>query len=172
MSAHLVRHPWKNKSQGGYTMKPAVYVVISIFFLVAGVIFLSATCDSSGGESGTLTVGLNGIPSGADGHLLLIGAFEDGVDAMIAPLLAAGSIEIGTETSTVMQDPTTSAVITLDAGDYDLYMWIDMNDNLETVQEPEQNIDMTHTSFPFDATIDGDTIITVLSSAFELFPGF
>jgi hypothetical protein len=58
MLAHLVRRPWKNKSNGDYNMKPVVYVAISIFFLVAGVIFMSATCESNNiyGRRGDLEI--------------------------------------------------------------------------------------------------------------------
>ena len=154
-------------------MKTRTYTWLTIFLLVAAVIFISASCDN-GGSSGTLTVVLSGIPAGSDGHLLLIGVYADGADPWTAPMLGMSDLDIGTETSKVVEDPTTRDIATFDPGDYDLYMWIDMNDNLETVQEPEQDIDLVYKDFPVpvDVTINGDITVTVLSSDFELSPGF
>jgi len=153
-------------------MRLRICVLFSIFLLAAAAIFIFASCDN-GASSGTLTVGLTGIPSGADGHMLYMGLYEGDADPMSASLLGIGGIEIGVDNSDVLVDPITEAVVTYDPGDYDLYLWIDMNDNLNLgTEEPEQGIDMSHTSFPFDVTIDGDTTVTVIASAFELYPGF
>jgi hypothetical protein len=59
-----------------------------------------------------------------------------------------------------------------DPGDYDLYLWIDMNDKFDTVTAPEQGTDMSHISFPLSVTIDGDTTLNLAAVGFELFPGF
>jgi hypothetical protein len=131
---------------------------------------MSSTCDS-GPSSGTLTVAITGVPSGADGKDLLMGLYVSGAVPASSSLIAYGGILLGTDFSGVMQDPVTDEDIVLDGGDYDLYMWIDMNDNVDIVQEPEQGTDMSHVTFPFPVSIDGDTTVTVTSNNFEIFPG-
>jgi len=142
--------------------------VIVVLILVFGLL----ACGNGGASSGTLTVGITGFPPGADGKMLFMGLYEGGADPFSASLLAVGEIELGIEESEVMRDPITNENIVLDPGHYDLYLWIDMNDNMDTVQEPEKDIDMTHVSFPFPVTIDGDITVTLTANAFELFPGW
>jgi hypothetical protein len=152
-------------------MRPRNYVLFSVFLLVAGLIFISATCDS-GPSSGTLTVGITGNPPGTDNKILHMGLFEGNADPLSASILAVGDIELSVEFSEVMKDPVTSVNVELDGGNYDLYAWIDMNDNIDTVQEPEQGIDMSYVTFPFPVSIDGDTTVNLTSNNFEIFPGF
>jgi hypothetical protein len=141
--------------------------VIVVLILVFGLL----ACGNGGASSGTLTVVITGTPPGADGKGLYMGLYKRDADPSSASLLAVGDILLGTEFSEVMKDSITGENIVFDPGHYDLYLWIDMNDNMDTVQGPEQNIDMTHISFPFPVTIDGDTTVTVTANAFELFPG-
>jgi hypothetical protein len=148
-------------------------LIPSVLFLLGG------NCDSSGdGDSngtlneGTLTVSIVGAPSGAVGKLLYMGLFESGADPITSSLLATGEILLSNEQeSHVMDHSVLDEKIILDGGAYDLYLWIDMNDNFDTVKEPEQSIDMTHKIYPFGVTINGDTTVTLLAAGFELFPG-
>jgi hypothetical protein len=98
--------------------------------------------------------------------------YTAGADPLSSSLLATGSILLGTEESVVIKDPLSDEDIVLDAGDYDLYLWIDTNDNIDTMQEPEQNIDLSHVSFPFKVTIDSNTTVLITENGFELFPGW
>jgi hypothetical protein len=137
-----------------------------VFFLLA--------CDNTGGaSSGTLTVSIAGAPSGADGKSLYIGMYEGGADPLTESIVGTGEILLsaGETVSDVIEESLTNET-SFDPGDYDLYLWIDMNDNFDTVTAPEQGTDMSHISFPLSVTIDGDTTLNLASVGFELFPGF
>jgi hypothetical protein len=135
-------------------------------------VFVLTTCDNTSGGGGTLTVEIAGCPSGAEDCKLYLQLYTAGADPMASSLMATGSILLGSEKSDVMVDPFTAEDIVLDAGDYDLYLWIDVNDDYDTLQEPEFNTDLSHASFPFRVTIDSDTTVLITENGFELFPGW
>jgi hypothetical protein len=144
---------------------------IALIFVV-----LQVACDNTGGGSGTLTVTMTGYPEGTEGHMIQLGLFIDGDDPFIEDNIASGDFELGFEDSTIMDDASMDDVaeidIVLDPGDYDLYAFIDVNDNIDIEGYPEESIDMTYTTFPIDVTVDGNTTVTLLPTNFELFTGF
>ena len=145
--------------------KAATCVGVMVVLMLVFVLF---ACDFIGGSSGTLTVEITGYPPGTRGNKLYMELYEGGAGHLFPSLLATGSILLGTEYSDVMEDPITSEYIVLDAGDYDLYLWIDMNDNIDTIQEPEKATDMTYKSFPLRVMINGDTTVVLTANNFEL----
>ena len=140
--------------------------------VVLMLVLVLITCDNTGGSGGTLSVGITGCPPGTENCNLYLELYNSGADPLSSSLLAIGSILLGTIESDVMEDPLSDEDIVLDAGDYDLYLWIDINDNIDTMQEPELGTDMSHVSFPFRVTIDSDTKVVITENGFELFPGW
>ena len=151
-------------------MKKAITLIGIIGVFIWG--FVLTTCDNTGGSVGTLTVEIAGCPSGAEACKLYLELYAAGADPLSSSLLATGSILLGTEESVVIKDPLSDEDIVLDAGEYDLYLWIDMNDNIDTVQEPELGTDMAHVSCPIRITIDRDTRLVITGNSIELFYGW
>lgn len=155
-------------------MKKALFAVGAIVVLIT--VFGLFACDNNGGgggSRGTLTVGIIGAPPETDDKVLHTGLYVRDADPLSASLLAVGDIVLGTDYSeVVMRDPITDETTVFEAGGYDLYTWIDMNDNFDTVQAPEVGIDMSYLKFPIPVTISGDHTIIVMANYFELFPGY
>ena len=113
-------------------MKPIVGVLFLTFLLVTGGNYISASWEN-GTISGTLTVEVSIYPTGTEGLVLYVALFPRGPIIGICADVASGELLIGTEASTVMGDPQTEDEIFLNLGAYSLYLWIDMNDTLDTV---------------------------------------
>ena len=142
--------------------------VIVVFILV----FALTMCDITDGSGGTLTVEIAGCPPGADDCKLYLQLYAAGADPLSSPLVASGIILLGSEVSDVMVDPDTAEDMVLVSGDYDLYIWIDTNDNNDSIQGPELNEDLAHVTFPFRIKIDGNTAVLITENGFELFSGW
>jgi hypothetical protein len=151
-------------------MKKAITLtgVIGAFILA----FTFTTCDIGGSSGGTLTIEIAGCPSGAEDCKLYVELYNAGSDPLSSSPLATGSILLNIEESDVMVDPLSDEDIALNAGEYDLYLWIDVNDNIGTVQQPETGVDMSHVSCPLRITIDRDTRVVITADSFRLFYGW
>lgn len=117
-----------------------------------------------GPEDGTLTVHLSDYTEGG-GHQSYIGLFiHDSDPTDMSNFVAMGGFEIiGGEGSGHLVPSNISGGqidpppwIGTGGEMYDLYFWVDLNDNFEFVQYPEEGIDDTALIFPIVVTVNGD----------------
>ena len=126
-------------------------------------------------EDGTLTVSLTDL-SAPDGTYVPIGVYPAGVDPVVDPfglIEAMGGLElIGGGGSSLMTEPNTETTWIGTGGvSYDVYIWVDMNGNLEFgAYEPEPGIDLQLVDFPVVVEINGDTTIEFTGSDFIVVP--
>lgn len=117
-----------------------------------------------GPEDGTVTVQLSDFPMGS-GHQSLIGLFYHNSDPTdMNNFVAMGGFEIVDGAGSDVLGPSDASggqenpPSWIGAGGemYDLYFWVDLNDNFDFVQYPEQGIDDTALVFPIVVTVDGN----------------
>jgi len=113
-------------------------------------------------EDGTLTVGLTAADA-IEGKDVLGGLVNAGANPAIDPILAGVDFSVssgsGSATMAIMAPPYDIWVGT-GGSSYDVYLWVDMNGNRDTVQYPESGVDMQLSTFPFTVVIDGDVTVT------------
>jgi len=154
-------------------------MVITAINIIPGLIgYIEITPDSEGSseEDGTLTISLTGI-SAPDGTFTPMGLFPEGADMSGDPMLlivAMGGdpgLMDGAVSSIMCVPNTQTPWIGTGGTSYDLYVWVDMNDNLELgVYMPESEIDLQLNEFPVTVEINGDTIVEFTGSDFVLTP--
>jgi hypothetical protein len=118
-------------------------------------------------EDGTVTVAFTEADV-TEGHDVLIGVYPAGSDPMSDPfglLVAHGGIELvsgaGSTTLTEMGDGPQPVWYGAGGASYDVYIWVDMNENLETgVWWQEPGIDLQLSTFPVTVTISGDVYLS------------
>ncbi len=164
----------------GEEVKATEYATFKIRAMVITVINITPGCigviDFAGedGDDGTLTVSVTEIPAPED-YAVLAGVFEAGVDPFPDPMsliLAEGHI--------LLADGAGSDILTMPGSEdpwigtggdsYDVYVWVDMNDNLEEVIYPEPGIDLQLATYPLTVDIDGDMTLEFTGSDFVLTP--
>jgi len=150
-------------------------MLITVIEIVPGCV---GTIEMPGGgeppqmEDGRIFVHLNGmlVP---DDTTVPIGVFPAGIDPSQDPMgtMAAmgGSEIIGGEMFSTMTEPDTPIVWFGTGGEYyDVYIWIDMNNNLDEVMFPEPDEDLQAIVFPVTVQIDGDVTLEFDYDDFEV----
>jgi hypothetical protein len=104
---------------------------------------------------------------------VLGGLFDADADPLSDPLLAVVDFTVsgggGSDTMSGNVPPYETWVGT-GGNSYDVYLWVDMNGNRDTVQYPEAGEDMQLSDFPVAVEIDGDTTITFTLADFVTVP--
>jgi hypothetical protein len=165
---------------GGEVVRASEYASFHIEAMTITVVSITPGCigviDVAGGsaekEDGTLTVHLAGIGA-PDGTRALVGVFPAGVDPMPDPMavivaVAGGDLMDGALTSTATVEGEQTVWAGAGGNRYDLYIWVDMNNNADTVMYPEPGVDLQLLSFPYVVEIDGDTDVYFEGSDFIL----
>jgi hypothetical protein len=159
----------------GFNIQSMVITVINITPGVVGTIDVQQQGGEPGPEGGTLTVHLTEMDV-PDDTTVAIGLYGHGVDPMVDPLgfLACGG-------DPVFSGESHSALIT-SSGDavwtgtqdelYDLYIWLDMNENLDEYMYAEDGIDLVYYTFPdpIVVQIDGPTHVYAQGADFMYAP--
>jgi hypothetical protein len=127
-------------------------------------------------ENGTVTVSFTDADI-ANGHRVLVGVYPAGTDPTIDPmgqLVATGDfdIESGHGSQTLVEGLSGPDLWYGTGGEsYDVYIWVDMNDNLEYgVYQPEPGIDLRLASSPVVVLIDGDMLLEYTGSDLVVVP--
>jgi hypothetical protein len=154
-------------------------MVITVIDIIPG--YIGVINIEPGGEQpqedGTVTVTLTEADV-ANGHCALVGVYPAGTDPGIDPmgkLVAMGNFEVvsgyGSMTLTETGDYPQPVWYGTGGKSYDVYIWVDMNDNLEYgVYWQEPGIDLQLSSFPVVVVIDGDVYLNYTGSDFVVTP--
>jgi hypothetical protein len=150
-------------------------MVITVINITPGVIgMIQVEGEDGGGEppaDGTLTVHLTDVhhPDGflmPDGTMVPIGVYEHGVDPGEDPmeaLLAVGGNELtdGATESTMTYESTEDLWIGTGGELYDVYIWFDVDGDLDETLFPELGTDWVLGEFPVTVMINGETHIYI-----------
>jgi hypothetical protein len=125
-------------------------------------------------ENGTLTVSVTDVAAPEETSVLM-GVFPAGIDPGTDPMaliLAMGHIVLfgGSGNDTVSVPDSEDLWIGTGGEFYDVYIWVDVNDNLDIVMYPEPGIDLQLSTFPVTVEIDGDTHLSFQGSDFVVVP--
>ena len=159
-----------------FNIEAMIITAINIIPGFIGYIDITPGSEGISEEDGTLTVSLTGI-SAPDGTFTPMGLFPEGADMSGDPMLLIVAMGgdpglIGGAVSSTMCVPNTQIPwIGTGGTTYDLYIWVDMNGNLEFgAYMPEPGIDLQLTDFPVTVEINGDTSMEFTGSNFILVP--
>jgi hypothetical protein len=123
-------------------------------------------------EDGTLTVVVT--EAGAiDGKDVLGCVLDGGADPYTAPMLAGVDCTVsGGSGMGMMQifEPPYDTWVGTGGSSYDVYLWVDMNGNRETVLYPESGVDLQLSDWPSTVEIDGNTTVTLTLADFVTVP--
>ena len=135
---------------------------LSLYLVALVILLIVMACPDNGVtySDGTLTVGLVGYSTG-DGHQALFGVYAGGSDPYTDPIIAMGQFTIGDGGGSFQaEDPSNNPWTGTGGTTYDVYLWVDLNDNWETITFPESGDDSVASSFPYSVLIDGNVTIT------------
>jgi len=126
-------------------------------------------------QDGTLTIHLTGVDA-PDGTNVPIGVYPAGFDpgsgdplsALVA--VAGGELEGGNLDSSARISGTETLWIGEGGSSYDVYVWLDMNNNLDTVMFPEPGIDYQLSTFPVTVEINGNVDLYFTGASFVPVP--
>lgn len=150
-------------------------MTITVIHVTPGVIGMIEVEGEDGGgepsEDGTLTVHLSGVADPVtlepmDGIHVPMGVYEHGADPGEDPmgaLQAVGGEDLagGALVDTMTYDEIEDLWIGTGGELYDLYIWFDMDSDLDETFFPEQGTDWVLGEFPIPVMIDGDTDIYI-----------
>jgi hypothetical protein len=108
-----------------------------------------------------------------EGKRTLFGVYDAGADPYTDPMLAAGDFDVvsGTGSSTAAELlPPYLDWLGTGGNSYDVYLWVDIDGDSETVQSHESGVDMQLKTFPVTVEIDGNISLTYLDTALETVP--
>jgi len=117
-------------------------------------------------EDGTLTIGV----TVASGITILYGVYDAGADPLTDPLRASGEFDLFSGTGSITATDFYGDWIGTGGNSYDVYIWMDMDGDYDTVQYAESGVDMQLKILPVTVEIDGNISLTYLGSAFETVP--
>ncbi len=124
-------------------------------------------------QDGSVTVAFSNAGA-VEGKRVLVGVFPAGSDPSVVPIVAQGDFDIASgEGSQTLEVPGIAGEIWYGTGgqSYDLYLWVDMNDNLQYgAYYPEPGVDMELATFPVVVTIDGDVHLSYTGADLILVP--
>ena len=160
-----------------FSIQAMIVTIIDIVPGLVGQIRIDTGEPPQPQEDGSITVTFSQADV-ANGHDALMGVYPAGTDPMIDPLgllVATGgfSVTSGQGSTTLTQAGDGLQPVWYGAGgaSYDLYIWVDMNDNLEYgIYWQEPGIDLQLSTFPVVVTIDGDQYLSYTGSDLEVTP--
>jgi hypothetical protein len=157
-----------------FDMLPMVITVINVTPGCIGVIDVSGGGEVPNEEDGTLTVSVADLFL-PDDTSVLVGVYEAGVDPYPDPLAliqATGQFELynGAGSGAVNEPDSDTVWIGTGGSFYDVYVWVDINENLDVIMYPEPGIDLQLAAFPVTVEISGDTVLSLQGSDFVVVP--
>ncbi len=146
-------------------MKKVTVSFIVLAFLLASLLFISGCKESAAATplGGMITISLTGA-NVANGDTLYVGVFDLGADPFVDPTYGGIEETISSGEAAAVVTYLGGLQITFPAGSYDVYGFIDVND--DSGGDPDPTDDYIF-SGPISITVDGNQTVPVVIGDFD-----